>query len=276
MKHCLLLAMFLLNCSVPFGQTRLKGIAIDSESNKPVPYVSIGIISKADGTVSNVNGEFEIALDAAITDVDTLRFSSIGYQTKDFMVGELRKKYNSTPLTVSLRKSVKELNQVVIKGKHAEVKILGYETTSKLLGLGFGTNSIGSQGGVRLAVKHPNTNLENLSFFIIQNSFESLTFRVNVYEMDDGKPGNNILNDNIIFKIGDKQSGKITVDLSSFNIYVSKDVLITLEWIDAKPATSGTLDVAAVVFGSTYFRQASQYIWKKKGTGIGISVKANY
>ncbi|MFI5139211.1 MAG: carboxypeptidase-like regulatory domain-containing protein [Sphingobacteriales bacterium] len=276
MKHCILLAMFLLNLSVLFAQTRLKGIVIDSESNKPVPFVSIGIISKADGTVSNVNGAFEISLDAAITDGDTLRFSSIGYRTKDFLVGELRKKYSNALLDVSLARAVNELKQVVIKAKHAEVKILGYQTTSKLLGLGFGANSIGSQGGVRLTVKHPNTNLESLSFFIIQNSFESLTFRVNVYEMVDGKPGNNILNDNIIFKIGDKQSGKITVDLSCYNIYVNKDVLIALEWIGAKPATAGTLDVAAVVFGSTYFRQASQYFWMKKGTGLGISVKANY
>ncbi|HAL81890.1 MAG TPA: hypothetical protein DCO83_06370 [Mucilaginibacter sp.] len=276
MKRCVFFILFLLNCPVLFAQTSLWGMVIDTGSNKPIPYVSIGIISKARGTVSDINGEYKISLDAKIADDDTLRFSCIGYQTRDFLVGELRKKYLGMRLDIGLTKSVKELKQVVINAKRANVKILGYPTTSKLLGVGFGANSIGSQGGVRLTVKHQNTNLESLSFFIIQNSFESLTFRVNIYEMVDGKPGNNILNDNIIVKVGDKQSGKITVDLSSYNIYVSKDVLIALEWIGAKPATSGTLDVAAVVFGSTYFRQASQYLWKKKGTGLGISVKANY
>jgi len=276
MKCSLFLLLFLCNGSALFAQNRLKGVVIDTESNKPVPYVSIGIISQVDGTVSNVNGEFEINLYAKITDADTMRFSSVGYQSKAFLAGDLKNKFKDGPLSISLKRSVNQLKQVVINSKHATVKILGYETTSKLFGLGFGTNSIGSQGGVRLAVKHQNTNLENLSFFIIQNSFESLTFRVNIYEMKDGKPGNNILNNNIIVKIGDKQSGKVTVDLSSYNIYVNKDVLITLEWIEAKPSTNGTLDIAAVVFGSTYFRQASQYLWKKKGTGLGLSVKTNY
>jgi len=276
MKRCLFFTLVLFNYSVIFAQTTLKGVVIDAESNKPVPYVSIGIISKPDGTVSNAGGEFAIYLDAKIADNDTLVFSGVGYQSKGFLVGDLKKQFRGSRLNITLKKSVYQLKQVVINSRRTNIKILGYKTTSKLLGLGFGANSIGSQGGVRLSVNHQNTNIENLSFFIIQNSFESLTFRVNIYEMNAGKPGNNILNDNIIVKTGNKQTGKITVELTGYNIYVNKDVLITLEWIEAKPASAGTLDIAAVVFGSTYFRQASQYFWTKKSTGLGINVKANY
>jgi hypothetical protein len=276
MKSSLFFALSLINCSLIFAQSSFKGVVIDAENNQPVPYVSIGIINKADGTVSNVKGEFEINLDAKVANDDTLKFSSVGYESKAFLVGDLKQKFKNTSLGISLKKSISQLKPVVINSKRAHVKILGYETTSKLLGLGVGTNAIGSQGGVRIPIKHQNTSIENLSFFIIQNTFERLTFRVNIYEMNDGKPGNNILNDNVIFKVGDKQSGKITVDLTNYNVIVNKDVLITVEWIDANPATNGTLDIAAVLFGSTYFRQASQYLWKKKGTGLGFSVKASY
>jgi hypothetical protein len=276
MKYALFFIIIFFSGSIAFAQNVLKGDVIDTETNKPVPYVSIGVISKPDGTVSNARGEFEITLDAKITDTDTLVFSSIGYQSKAFLVGDLKKEFKETPLSISLKKSVYELKQVVISSKHAHVKILGYETTSKLFGLGFGTNSLGSQGGVRIPIKHPNTNIESLSFFIIQNPFESLTFRVNIYEFNDGKPGNNILNENVIFKVENKQAGKITVDLANYNIYVNKDVLVALEWIGSKPATTGQLDVAAVLFGSTYVKQASQYLWVKKSAGLGFSIKANY
>jgi hypothetical protein len=276
MKPGLSFILFLINCSSIFAQTSFKGVVTDAENNQPVPYVSVGIVNKADGTVSNINGEFEINLDTKVTDDDTLKFSSIGYESKAFLVGDLKQKFKNTSLSISLKKSVNQLKQVVVNSKRAHVKILGYETTSKLFGLGFGTNAIGSQGGVRIPIKHQNTSIENLSFLIIKNTFERLTFRVNIYEMNDGKPGNNILNDNVIFKVGNKQSGKVTVDLTNYNVIVNKDVLITVEWIEANPATNGRLDIAAVLFGSAYFRQASQYFWIKKGTGLGFSVKASY
>ncbi len=276
MRCTLFFLLFIFKCSLTFSQNSLKGVVLDAESNKPVPYVSIGITDKPNGTVSNAEGEFKIDLDTKVNNNDTLKFSSVGYQSKAFLVAELRDKFKGGPLNISLEKAVKELKQVTINAKRVNVKILGYETVSKLLGLGFGSNSIGSQAGVRIPIKHPNTNIENLSFFIIQNSFERLTLRVNIYEMKDGKPGDNILTENIIYKVEHKQTGKITIDLSQYNINVDKDVLITLEWIEAQSATDSTFSVSAVLFGSTYFRQASEYLWKKKGPGVGFSVKANY
>ncbi|MDB5154624.1 MAG: outer membrane protein with a CnaB-type/M14 peptidase domain [Mucilaginibacter sp.] len=277
MKSGLLFVLIFLISSEASAQSAIKGIVTDAESNKPVPYVSIGIINKVDGAVSTIDGDFKIDLDAQVNDSDTLKFSSVGYKSKAFLVADIKNMLKDNLLRISLEKSVKALKQVDVNYKRVKVKILGYETESKLLGYGFSSNVMGGQAGVRIPIKHPNTNIENFSFFIIQNSFERLTFRLNVYEMTDGKPGNSILNDNIIVKTGDKQTGKITVDLSAYNIITDKDVLIGLEWIEAKPATTtSTLVIAAVLFGSTYFKQASQYYWQKKGTGLGFSVKANY
>jgi hypothetical protein len=254
----------------------ITGVVIDAEDNKPVQYVSIGLTGTPNGTVSNTAGLFSITVDNKISNNDTLRFSSIGYKTEAFQIGQLKEKLKDGPLTISLKRAINQLQQVTIVSKKAKIKTVGYQVNSKLFGLGFGSSGVGSQGGVIIPINHPETNLESLSFFIIKNPFTLLLFRVNLYELVNGKPGDNILNENIFIKIENKQTGKMTFDLTKYNLYLNKDALITLEWIEAQPTTNDNLAVGASIFGHTYFQQASQYAWSKKGVGLGLSVKTNY
>jgi len=276
MRQSIWILVLIIQSIYAYPQSVLTGVVLDAEDNSLVPYVSIGIAGKPIGTVSNGKGVFSIILDNKINNNDTLKFSSIGYRSEAFLIGELKDRSKEKPLSISLKKSINQLKQVSIVSKKANVKIVGYETNSKLFGLGFGSGEVGSQAGVIVAVKHPGTNIENVSFFIIQNSFGHLVFRMNLYELVNDKPGDNILSENIFIKVDNKQTGKMTFDLSKYNIYLNKSALMTLEWIEAEPATKGNLAIAAVVFGHTYFRQASQYAWIKKGTGLGLSVKTNY
>jgi hypothetical protein len=95
--------------------------------------------------------------------------------------------------------------------------------------------------------------------------------------MVNNQPGNNILSENIFLHVDDNQTGKMIFDLSKYNLYVDKDILLTLEWIEAQPSAPGTrLVVAVAVFGHTWYQQASQSAWTKKSTGIGLSVKTVY
>ena len=101
MKYTLFFLLFIFSCSLTFAQTSLNGVVIDAESNKPVPYVSIGITNKPDGTVSNISGEFKIDLDTKIDNNDTLKFSSIGYQSKAFLIADLKAQFKDGPLRIS-------------------------------------------------------------------------------------------------------------------------------------------------------------------------------
>jgi hypothetical protein len=276
MKRSIFFLFLIFQAFVSFSQSVLTGAVVDAEDNKPVPYVSIGITSKPNGTVSNTAGIFSLTLDNTVNNSDTLKFSSIGYHDKAFLVGEFKEKLKAGTLTIALTKAVNELKQVSVTAKKATVKIVGYQTNSKLLSVGFASNNLGSQGGIIIPIKHPETNLENLSFLVVQNSFKHLAFRMNLYEMVNDKPGNNILSENIIISIDNMQTGKITFDLAKYNLYLNKDVLMTLEWIEAQPASNGHCAVATSLFGHTYFRQASQSPWVKKSTGLGISVKTSY
>jgi hypothetical protein len=276
MKRSILALVLIIQGLQGYTQSILTGVVIDAEDNKPVQYVSIGITTTPNGTVSNVAGLFSINLDNKVTNNDTLKFSSIGYQSEAFLIGELKERLKDGPLIISLKKSVIQLKQVSIVSKKVHVKIVGYDKNSKLFGLGFDASGVGSQAGVIIPITHPETNLQNLSFFIIQNPFKHLVFRMNMYELVNDKPGNNILSENIFIHVEDNQTGKMIFDLSKYNLYLNNDVLLTLEWIEAQPATNGKLAIAAAVFGHTYFRQASQYTWTKKGIGLGLSVKTNY
>jgi hypothetical protein len=198
MKRSIFFLFLIFQAFVSFSQSVLTGAVVDAEDNKPVPYVSIGITSKPNGTVSNTAGIFSLTLDNTVNNSDTLKFSSIGYHDKAFLVGEFKEKLKAGTLTIALTKAVNELKQVSVTAKKATVKIVGYQTNSKLLSVGFASNNLGSQGGIIIPIKHPETNLENLSFLVVQNSFKHLAFRMNLYEMVNDKPGNNILSENII------------------------------------------------------------------------------
>ncbi len=277
MKHAVLLTIFLVQNLYAFSQQKLTGFVTDATDGKPVPYASIGITRTPDGTISGAGGAFSITLTKGITDNDTLKFSSIGYQSKSFLVGELKNKSQSGPLAVLLYKSVNQLKQVNVVSGRAHVKIEGYDKNSKLFGLGFYASGVGSEAGVIIPVSHTQTNLQNVSFYIIQNPFKHLLFRLNVYEIANNKPGNSLVNENILLHVDDNRTGKITYDLSKYNLYADKDVLITLEWLTADPPTANDrISVAATVFGHTFYRQASQSAWTKRGTGIGVSVKTVY
>ena len=72
----------------------LKGIILDQD-NLPVPYASIGIISKNIGTTSTEEGTFNfIVTNKEIN--DNLEISSIGYQTFKIVVNDFLSQKNKT------------------------------------------------------------------------------------------------------------------------------------------------------------------------------------
>ncbi len=63
----------------------IKGIIVDEETNKPLPYANIEIKNTNQGTISNIEGKFEINLEPQNT---ILKISFIGYQTKTISINQ--------------------------------------------------------------------------------------------------------------------------------------------------------------------------------------------
>jgi hypothetical protein len=68
---------------------QLSGLVVSKGSNEPIPFVKIQINKSRRGTVCNQDGFYSIP----VVDSDTLYFSSIGFQTSVFAVGEYLKAY---------------------------------------------------------------------------------------------------------------------------------------------------------------------------------------
>ena len=66
-----------------FAQNEVKGVIIDLQTQELLPFVHIVNLSKKKGVISDELGAFKISnLDAG----DTLSFSSISYEKKNFIV----------------------------------------------------------------------------------------------------------------------------------------------------------------------------------------------
>jgi hypothetical protein len=176
---------------------------------------------------------------------------------------------------VALEESATQLNSVVVSAKQRKIRILGNTTESKKFSGGFGSKDLGSQIGIRVRVGKKEVFLDKFNFFIAYNTFDSLTFRVNVYKMEDGKPTENLLHDNVIIRLG-KETGEQSVDLSKYNIVADDDFLIALEWLEKSGPPNGIFNISASLFSSsTYIRKTSQAGWAiKKGIGLGLNVTA--
>jgi hypothetical protein len=86
-----------------------KGLVLDSETKEPIPFVSITVLSdKEQYYIGNINGEFFIVDEILAS--DTVIFSSIGYESKNISVSEIRK----NQMTVYLNPKIVNLQEVSI------------------------------------------------------------------------------------------------------------------------------------------------------------------
>lgn len=239
-----------------FCQSDLNGTINDASNNKPLAYVNIGIKNRDIGTVSDADGKFSISL-VENYDQDSVTISSIGYQVQLIKVSEFREN-----AIISLEPIDVLLPEISISNKVGKKEILGNNTQSKTVKLGFTSNLLGNEIGVKLKIKRPTT-LKEFNVFIIENEYDKLQFRLNVYKMKNGKPDRIILNENILVPTEIKE-GLLTVDLVPFNIVVDEDVVVGLEWIE--DLGNKGLYFSGKFFGAPmYFRKVSQGNWEKSG-----------
>jgi hypothetical protein len=195
----------------------------------------------------------------------------IGYQSKTILIDALESDVQS----ISLVPETYALEEVVLKDKTWKTKTLGNKSTSKGVSMYFTSNDYGSELGVRIKIKDSPTYLENFNFQINGNEYDTVMFRVNVYDMEKGKPGKNITGSNIIITETIRE-GQVNVDLEPYNIVAEDDFLISLEWIFG--GDSKGLFFSGVFLGKPlYYRKASQGEWTKVGkVGPGMNVRVSY
>ncbi|TRX69405.1 carboxypeptidase-like regulatory domain-containing protein [Flammeovirga kamogawensis] len=94
----------------------IKGHVIDAKTSDPIPYASVYIEGTTTGTLSDINGVFNIPYDGDINTCVIIA-SFMGYTKKQV---KLNKNNITRDITIKLKESAQELDEVVIKSKKWE------------------------------------------------------------------------------------------------------------------------------------------------------------
>ena len=108
----------LLGLHTAMAQTQVSGTVTAEKDGSSVPGVSVAVKGTTQGTLTDASGAYSIRVNPNTT----LVFSSIGYTTKEVIVG------NRSTVNVTLAEDTKLLNEVVVTalGISREKKALGY------------------------------------------------------------------------------------------------------------------------------------------------------
>ena len=222
--HVFIILFLLGFCQLGTAQSQVEGFVFDADANEPIPFVNIGIIQQMRGTVSDKDGQFKLKFES---DADSVLFSAIGYQSQKSSIGDLLK-----DPTVVLSETTYLLEEIVVNERAlGSLKELGYNLRKRGHSIGFGSTQLGTEIGGLIEIDRE-TVIYSARFIFNRTGDEKLLFRVNLYEFENGKPTNNLIPENVLVSSPD-EPGTLSVDLNEYSIVTDKDVLLTLEWVEA-------------------------------------------
>jgi hypothetical protein len=221
----LLFAVMVLGFSeLSVSQNYVNGVVLDSDTDAPIPYVNIGIAERMSGTVSGGQGLFQLRYES---ETDSVLFSAIGYQSYKTADHDLL-----DDTSVLLSPEMYNLEEIVVSERAlGRMTELGYNLRKRGQNVGFGSTQLGTEIGGLVQIDREII-IYRAHFTFNNTGKEKLLFRVNLYEFEGGEPFKNLIPENILISPPD-QPGTITVDLSNYNIATDKDILLSLEWVEA-------------------------------------------
>jgi hypothetical protein len=268
-QFCAAISIFLIFFGNVSAQLKIQGQTINAANSQPIAYVNIGIPGVGVGTVSDEAGNFDLAIAEKHID-DSLLFSSLGYAQQYIAI----KKLITPGQVVGMNEVIEVLDEVAVEASRLEQKVLGNEVRSKIFKGGFGSKWLGAEVGTIIKTKGRPTLLEEFRFNIVENTFDSISFRLNIYSIEADIPNRKLLSSNLIVTT-DLKEGQEVVDLRSLHLVLEEDFVISLEWI----AKYGNQDPGVVLFpfglfkSKSYFRKTSHSTWETNNKlGVGFHV----
>ncbi|MGI4870779.1 MAG: carboxypeptidase-like regulatory domain-containing protein [Janthinobacterium lividum] len=225
--------------AAPPSAALLTGQLLDQTTRRPLGFVSVRVLRYPFGTVADARGRFTLTLPARY-DADSVHFSLLGYASRTVAVAALRQLVASGPLL--LRPQAAPLRTVRVQAPGLKRRVVGNQGNQMML-QDYTYNSAGNQLGQLIRVQHP-AFLQEMSFKITHCSYDTVYFRLNVYELKGGFPGGNILPRPIYLHLSQEQTAnRIYVNLRPYKLWLTEDVVLSLELVRSLPP--GTLMLLA-------------------------------
>jgi hypothetical protein len=249
-----------------FSQTH-QGNVLSEDFKTGIGFVNIGVIGKNIGTVSDKSGHYSIDL-KQISDKDSIRFSMIGYDSRSFLIGEFRKDSTRDVYLSQRVYCIPEFTVVYRKPRRIE---LGTRVTSDF-GSGFGSNDLGLELAVKVHARG-RVRLDDINLNISKCTYDSVTYRLNVYQLNDNKEYVNILNEPVYLSFTkDKIKEAITFNLTKYSIIIEGDIMVALELY--RDLGEGKLFFRTEEFtGTTFHRRSNTGTWGEAAGVVGIYLR---
>ena len=262
----------------------LKGVVIDKENSKALAYVSVGILNKPIGTVTDTAGHFSFGIGQE-NFADTIQVSIVGYAALKIPVRDFIPAGNKT---IQLLVKPQQLAEVTITNaiRATNTEIIGRQAVSKIVQVSVhnkktADETIGSEMGMLYKTSRKNVVIKDFNFYISVNNFNFIKFRVNIYAVKNAMPDTLLCNQQIFATVGNFKTGWTNINLDQYNIRVKGEFIVTVQWIegrmDKKENPLTVLPVAITPFSKNcYARIASQDKWKKMGVNLSNFVTIAY
>ncbi|RPD45653.1 carboxypeptidase-like regulatory domain-containing protein [Hymenobacter sediminis] len=263
------LFLFLLFCLISFGlraQTIIEGRILNSQTSEPVPFATLGVPGRGIGTVADEQGRYLLRLPSL---TDTLIVTCVGFDRQVVLPSTLtagQREFRLAPQEQALR-------EVKVEHRRVHPGLLG-RTKEKAdvlwMGGSSGKETVDDEWGWELGiVLRPThrTYLEEFHIFLATNTYEHLRFRLNLYTLEQGRPGRPLLSQDIQLVLNRQQRGWQTIDLRPYELLLEaqQPVVATIQWLQSEKTTPWdkyfSIPVARQPKHIMVERENSQAIW---------------
>lgn len=272
--------LFLLFISLVAKAQTVQGTLINSETKEPIAYATVkndklkkSVLSKSDGTFT-----FNEDLDAGLV----LEIEAWGFETKKITISDLKKIQ-----ILELTEATELLQEIIIPPANAKISNKTYGRSNEGSGLIKASAQVyrkddydkGSEFGVIVSNKGL-SQLESFHIHLSENESKKLVFKLQIYEVVNGKPSKKINHENILFSISNKNMGWQKLDLTSHDIYIDSDVskfAFTLKLVDAdfdSKSTSLIFNTGATVNNQLIIKTSEYDNWTKIPFSIPMYIQA--
>ncbi|WP_460611856.1 alpha/beta fold hydrolase [Hymenobacter seoulensis] len=264
--------MFLLLPLSSFAQLLpLQGMVLDQHTSAPVPFASVGIAGKPLGTVADESGLFRFSIPDG--EQGNVMISCVGYHILAVPVATLQQ----PGYIARLVPSGVSLGAVTVRPGTIKTQTFGRTASSTLMGANLYTEAnlisddLAKEQGTILPLAD-DCRLRDFNFHVAFNRFKRVKFRLNLYSVKDGRPDQQLLQQDIRFDVTVPR-GWVKVDLMPYQVQLQghKQVAVTLQWLQSE-AVEGqhkAFAVSAVPLPghSILSRTKSQAEWQETAPG---------
>ncbi|UOQ68262.1 carboxypeptidase-like regulatory domain-containing protein [Hymenobacter volaticus] len=266
-----MLLVFLLSISVHLAQAQtkiLEGQVLNSRTGEPVPFATLGVPGRGLGTVADEQGRYLLRLPPSLS--DTLIVSCVGFSSAVISPTALA----AGKRVFQLAPQEHVLSEIKVEHRRMRPALLG-NTKSKgdifWMGGSSGKRTVDTEWGWEFgALLKPvrKTYLEEFHMYLSANNYELLRFRLNLYAVEQGRPGRALLSQDIQLVCTKQQQGWLTVDLRPYEVLLeAQPVMATVQWLQSEKT-----DPEDKYFSIPVMRQSRQIMVERENSQAAWTV----